>query len=132
MFKIVETIEEKNGKWAAKMYRIKFALVTYASLAVPTFIVFWAISINVVFPVPWSVLITLGFTPVCVATSYYWVKRTAPTPEHIVEWVEFKRFLLIVLFIIPFVAILPLSTGVYISLNGYPQLALVTGIGGLR
>ena len=60
------------------------------------------------------------------------MKSTCSNPRHLITKKEFKRFLLIVIFVIPFVAVLPLSTGFYMVLNGYKQLGLVTVIGGLR
>eukprot|EP00519_Triparma_laevis_P000844 CAMPEP_0182508240 /NCGR_PEP_ID=MMETSP1321-20130603/24625_1 /TAXON_ID=91990 /ORGANISM="Bolidomonas sp., Strain RCC1657" /LENGTH=964 /DNA_ID=CAMNT_0024714283 /DNA_START=132 /DNA_END=3023 /DNA_ORIENTATION=+ len=119
-------------KWEAMVYRLKFAVAVYVALSVPTFIVFWSISFTVIFPVPWAVLVTLLFTPSCVICAYYFVKSTCSNPRHLITKKEFKRFLLIVIFVIPFVAVLPLSTGFYMVLDGYKQLGLVTVIGGLR
>ncbi|GMH93897.1 hypothetical protein TL16_g12751 [Triparma laevis f. inornata] len=116
----------------AHLYRAKFAIATYLALAIPVFIVFWAVSFKIIFPVPWAVLVTLFFTPLCVVVTYFFVKYTCKNPKHLIQPNEFKRFLLIVIFVIPFVAILPLSTGFYILLKGYKQLALVTALSSMR
>ena len=75
-------------------------------------------------------LACVAVTPITFFVIYKYLK--SQYPHEVCSWKEMKWVIIVLCWIIPYVAFLPLSTGLYLTLSGYWQFGLVMVQGGFR
>ena len=129
-FKLCFICAKKPTKEAA-ILRFKIHNITYAALVVPFLMITYPLANTVAFPVPWNIICLVLFVPSGSFVAWLYLRLTFPN-ETLMSKKEFVSFIKIIACILPFILIVPMSTGLYTETEGLVQTAVITGLGLLR